>query len=529
MRFLALLVTFSGLAASQPFSLNPRGLLDSANSIKTEPDADYVLVRDDRSFRFEADGRDNYHLHRICKVLSDDGKETWGSISSEYSPWYQSKPVLRARVISPDGAEHVLDQKTVSEGPARDDQPDVFDDRRIVRAPLPAVAVGAVIEFEITIASTRPMFEAGTLFRSSFGGSESVGLARLELDYPESLPLQYRLANIRAESVDRAATDGRVKVIVEPGAIAPMPPADPHLPSDVIVYPSIRFATGRSWREIAAKYSELVDRQLTGADVRSLVTRGANREQTIRELLKRLHREIRYTGVEFGEAALIPNTPAETMKRKYGDCKDKSALLIAMLRAAGIPASMALLSTGPGLDVDPALPGIGEFDHAIVYVPGENPYWIDATDELAGLGELASADQGRRALIADPATAELVLTPVLPSSANRSIETRLFTLAEEGPAHVAETTEWHGTKSSGVRRNYLSPDVKKLREQLEGYVKNEYLAESLGRSSTRERATSTSLSNCGSRPKRPSAAQPTRPPPRWRSAGKTSPIRCQTI
>ena len=41
-----------------------------------------------------------------------------------------------------------------------------------------------------------------------------------------------------------------------------------------------------------------------------------------------------------------------------------------MLRAAGIPANLALLSSGPGQDVNTDLPGMGVFDHAIVYVPG---------------------------------------------------------------------------------------------------------------------------------------------------------------
>jgi hypothetical protein len=51
-----------------------------------------------------------------------------------------------------------------------------------------------------------------------------------------------------------------------------------------------------------------------------------------------LDREVRYTGIEFGEAAIVPHDPAETLAKKYGDCKDKATLLVAMLRAAGIPA-----------------------------------------------------------------------------------------------------------------------------------------------------------------------------------------------
>ena len=90
-------------------------------------------------------------------------------------------------------------------------------------------------------------------------------------------------------------------------------------------------------------------------------------------MVERLHREVRYTGVEFGAARLIPEFPSETLRRRFGDCKDKSTLLVAALRASGIEAYLALLSAGDDQDVSPDLPGLGMFDHAIVYVPGAEP------------------------------------------------------------------------------------------------------------------------------------------------------------
>ena len=86
--------------------------------------------------------------------------------------------------------------------------------------------------------------------------------------------------------------------------------------------------------------------------------------------------------MEFGESSLVPQFPSQTLKRGYGDCKDKAVLLAAMLRSAGVPASLALLNSGPGRDINPDLPGMGMFDHAIVYVPAsgaDSELWVDAT------------------------------------------------------------------------------------------------------------------------------------------------------
>src|SRR5438045_5307755 len=98
------------------------------------------------------------------------------------------------------------------------------------------------------------------------------------------------------------------------------------------------------------------------------------------------------------------------MKRGYGDCKDKAALLVSMLRAAKIPSFLALISTGPGQDVEETLPGMGSFDHAIVYVPGQPALWIDATDDYAHVGQLPRDDQDRLALVIAPETKQLLRT-----------------------------------------------------------------------------------------------------------------------
>jgi len=192
--------------------------------------------------------------------------------------------------------------------------------------------------------------------------------------------------------------------------------------------------------------------------------------------LQYIDREVRYTGVEFGEATIVPRPPGETLTRKYGDCKDKATLLVALLRAAEIPAYVALLNVGTNEDVPSNLPGLGLFDHAIVYIPGPPELWIDATDEYARLGELPNADQDRLVLIARPSTNALVHTPWGPSFV---IKKRQIILADNGPARVIETIEPHGGDESFYRRTYADKESKKVKDSLSDYLKQEYLAENL--------------------------------------------------
>jgi transglutaminase-like putative cysteine protease len=82
-----------------------------------------------------------------------------------------------------------------------------------------------------------------------------------------------------------------------------------------------------------------------------------------------------------GDSALTPAPPSEVLHRGYGDCKDMAAALVDILHQRGVAASVALVNTGMGEPED-GMPGMGVFDHAIVYVPGAHPTWIDPTSVL---------------------------------------------------------------------------------------------------------------------------------------------------
>ena len=253
----------------------------------------------------------------------------------------------------------------------------------------------------------------------------------------------------------------------------------------MFLYPEIEFATGTSWQNVASEYARQLNQKIRIADVQPMISKLELGIQpgmdAVHKIVALLHKNVRYTGIEFGESNIIPQFPGETLKRKYGDCKDKATLLIAMLRAAGIPANLALLSAGPGEDTNPDLPGMGTFDHAIVYVPaaGSIPeLWIDATAQHSRVGDLPNMDYGRRALIVDEKTAGLKTIPELTSDKNVHIETREFTLADYGPAKIVEKDEQVGPTEADYR-DYYGGDAKKVKQNSEDYVKGAYLAESL--------------------------------------------------
>ncbi|MGD0546956.1 MAG: DUF3857 domain-containing protein, partial [Terracidiphilus sp.] len=406
-----------------------------------------------------------------------------------WEPWHSARPAIKARVIAPDGSVHLLDPITITEAPAREGDYKIYSDGKRLRAPFPAIAPGVVVEEEYAESETEPFFAPGRVGEVTFGRDRvPVAHSIVVFDAPSSLPLRFGNLLLPDLKPVRSEADGRVRFTFELGPFEGFEPHEPFLPPDVAHFPELRFATGASWQAIAAAYAKIVDTHATAAAVQPIVdkliagkTSAAEKEAAI---LDYLDQEVRYTGIEFGEAALTPHDPAETLGHKYGDCKDKATLLVTMLRAAGIPAYVALLNAESRMDVPVDMPGMGAFDHAIVYLPGDPKHkvpavWIDATDRYARLGQLPGQDQGRLALIAWAETTALEKIPEAASKENLLLELREIDLAENGPANVSEITRPMGVFESYYRFYYADKPDKETRDGLTNYVKGQYLAEKL--------------------------------------------------
>ena len=97
--------------------------------------------------------------------------------------------------------------------------------------------------------------------------------------------------------------------------------------------------------------------------------------------LKLVQQDVRYIYVGLNGGNLIPATADETWQRRYGDCKGKTVLLLALLAEMGIDAEAVLVNSSgadDGLDLRLALPQL--FDHVLVRARiGGQAYWLDGT------------------------------------------------------------------------------------------------------------------------------------------------------
>jgi tetratricopeptide (TPR) repeat protein len=481
---LVLPLAASDIWSGPSFSADAAALRQAADAIKAGKHDPVTVLLNDISLSFDASGKVVQTNHLIYRIENEEGVQDWAEVSGQWEAWHQSKPEIKARVIANDATVHWIDSKTMNDVPVHADVPETYTDDRRYGGPLPGIAVGAIVEQEVIVRDTAPLFAAGIVYRWGLGWSVPIHKTHYVISHAQSLPLHYQVHLLPEASVSKSAENGVESVTLDQGPLPAYQEQPDYVPSDVVLRPEIEFSTGTSWEQVASEYARSTNEKFRAADVQPLLvklSKTGSRTEIIRRIVATLHKNIRYTGVEFGESSLIPQFPSETLKRKYGDCKDKATLLIAMLRAAGIPANLALLDAGPGRDVNPELPGIGVFDHAIVYVPaaGSDPeLWIDATAQYSQVGTLPWMDYSRSALIIADGTNALKKTPDLTPEQNLHRELRVFTLPEYGHASIAEINDEVGPEEADYRQ-YYSGDSKEARKSGEEYVKDMYLADSL--------------------------------------------------
>jgi tetratricopeptide (TPR) repeat protein len=145
-----------------------------------------------------------------------------------------------------------------------------------------------------------------------------------------------------------------------------------------------------------------------------------------------------------------------------------------MLRSAGVHADLVLVDSGPGVDVARDMPGMGEFDHAIVRAQSQGKdVWIDATEDLRPAGQLPSRDQGRHALIIAPGTLDLITTPFATSRDNAFREVRTFHIPEHDRSTVTEVSSESGV-FDGQRSWLRAAAHDEIQKSLSHYVDQTY-------------------------------------------------------
>jgi tetratricopeptide (TPR) repeat protein len=244
------------------------------------------------------------------------------------------------------------------------------------------------------------------------------------------------------------------------------------------IVPWVQLGTvGSTWQSVGEEYLLKIADKLDVSKVSERATRlidgveGLTRQIEI--LSAYVQDEIHYEAIEFGRRAFIPKTARETMRDRYGDCKDHAVLLYSLLRSVDINASLALVNLHQ--QVLPELPNTDQFNHMIVAVKTEQgPVFIDATDKDLRLGKLAPRSMaGNHALVLDVAPALQKIREYASELTGLVIE-RTVEPGADGYLRVTENARFTGYQAAEMRGQLRSIEKSEMQASLQRWITTRY-------------------------------------------------------
>lgn len=436
------------------------------------PDADTLVLFNHFSHDVLPTGQSRYTTHQVVKILTERGIQKYGDIAIPYQPTAQNIGVNIARTITPDGA--VLqppDEAFNDVTPPGLLSQNLYSDAMWKVISMVGLAPGVCIEYQVTLEDKVPGGETWITGGYNFQGTETTLETVYALQMPQTWHFEWKVAN-DANPKDPEVSYTENDTVVHIWKYDEMPALTleggmPHI-NDIV--PRLRYTSIESWDNVYTWYKELAKGRYTpDADIEEKVqqlTRNLTTEAAkSRAIYQFVATKIRYVGIELGQSAYQPTPATEVFQMQYGDCKDKTTLLISMLDLVGIKAYPVLIGLAPHERVDTTLPSLSQFNHMIAAVPiGTDTYiWLDPTAATCSYGDLPYNAQGRTGLLISETRGEFVVTPIFGAEANRLISTTELTLDNEGGVHGTLSIQADGQYGLDTRWAYqqIHPTVRK--------------------------------------------------------------------
>lgn len=392
--------------------------IQRAGGLKEHPDANALIIFETYNVVFEESGEFTATEHILIKILTDKGKQMFATRKLPYHRRYSTVNVLRARVIKQDGRVVQVSQEAMKDGTMEETQQiNIFEENfRRISISFPGVELGDSIETLVETKS-KPLIKGHYNDVILFQVFEPILRKEATIEGPASLLLNHVVKNGSLEFSKEEKGDR----IVYRWKAANSPKIEQELGMVPLTDVTLKVIAGtfKNWQELS-KYGDSLNvgkvdsNEALKAKVAELTKDCQTDEEKILAIFHYISRKVRYMGSSMDLGAFIePHQATYTFEKQYGVCRDKSILMMAMLKEIGIKAYDALINISQ--KTEPEIPIIF-FEHAIcgVVLKDGRLVYMDPTLELSsGFGETYVG--GRCVLLLDEEGKDLIKLPPVPA------------------------------------------------------------------------------------------------------------------
>jgi len=338
--------------------------------------------------RYTAAG-DEFFQEYAAKILAPQGLAVGGAIAQNWNPDTDTLYIHRLNIIRDGKVIDVLASGQKFIVLRRENQLELamLDGTLTATIQPEGLEVGDIIDVAMTLLKQDPVLQgrAESLAAMRFPGV--VGHVLIRQVWPNDKSIRWRITEgLDAPVVTHTATGSELTIEMN-NERAPKPPMG--APTRFNNLSELEMTQFADWAEVSSlmaplyvKASQLAPNSPVRAEIAKIAASTTDPKLRAAAALHLVQERTRYVflGMNFG--GYIPAPADQTWARRFGDCKGKTALLLAILHELGIEAQPALVSTTQGDGMDERLPSLLPFDHVMVRAAiGGKVYWLQGTRE----------------------------------------------------------------------------------------------------------------------------------------------------
>ncbi|MES2733133.1 MAG: DUF3857 domain-containing protein [Bacteroidota bacterium] len=419
-----------------------------------------------------------HYYHLVKKIYSETGVQNGSEIEYSYDPSYQKLIFHEVKIIREGKELNRLDVskfKVFQRESSKESY--LYDESLTALLILDDIRAGDLVEYSFSCVGRNPIYQ--DKYFASFYLQDYDPFEKLFIRVITSADKNLNITYENTDSKPKISTEND-KIMYEWDLIhVPGLAVDADVPQWYDPYPHVWLSEFNSWSEVKnwalTLYQTPLVMNLLSEKAAQIKAMNALPEKRLEAALRFVQDEIRYTGLESGISGYKPHSPERIMKQRFGDCKDKSLLLCALLRQLDIEAYPALVHSTFRQEIKKWAPTPSSFNHCIVQVQfkGEN-YWYDPTiANQRGTYETIYCPNYRTALVIKKDAEGLVDIPI-----NRYAKIRVnenFVVDTiEGTVQLSIETQYIGYEADAQRQYYANSNLKEMEKGYLNYYAKRY-------------------------------------------------------
>ena len=418
------------------------------------------IARMDVQQRIE-DGTVTIYIDRAIKLDSAEALTQGGTSTATWMPEKGDLTIHAVRILRGNETVDVLSSRERYTVLRRETQLErrTLDGMLTATMPIPGLRIGDVLNIVYSQTVRDETLAGGAQLNSLlFAKPLEAGFARNVLSWPEGEAIIWN-AGPDVSGADEA-TRGSYRYVSIDLPLAEREDMPEDAPSRFTRPQILQATTFRDWQQVSSVFAPLYD--IRGAiapgspladEIASIAAATSDPLERAAMATRLVQERISYLMNGMSGGNYTPQAPATTWDLRFGDCKAKTLLLLALLDGLGIDAEPVLVNTMFNDAVPGMVPMPGALDHVIVRADiGGTPYWLDGTSAGTRLANIANTPPYRHALPIRAGGADLqAVEPRLPALPELAMQ---VTLDQRGgveiPSIVAVTTRLSGAAASNL-------------------------------------------------------------------------------